>query len=235
MPLPSRTGAPTAVAAPVAATPVKATPSDSKPAKEAKADKKSEKKADKKADKKAEKKPKSDAKSAGGAGDAESVDIGLLDLRVGRIVSAEKHPDADSLYVEQVDVGEPAPRTVVSGLVRFIPVEQMQNRLAVLLCNLKPAKMRGVTSQAMVMCASTPDKVEILAPPATAQPGDLVTCEGFVRRAEAQLNPKKKIFEQVAPDLKTDSEKRATYRGVVWEVAGKGVVTSQTLTDVNIK
>lgn len=63
----------------------------------------------------------------------------------------------------------------VSGLVRFVPAEQMQNRMAVLLCNLKPAKMRGVTSQAMVMCASTPDKVEILDPPAGAQPGDHVS------------------------------------------------------------
>jgi len=36
---------------------------------------------------------------------------------------------------------------------------QMQNRLAVLLCNLKPAKMRGINSEAMVMCASTPEKV----------------------------------------------------------------------------
>lgn len=53
------------------------------------------------------------------------VDVSRLDLRVGRIISAEKHPDADSLYVEQVDVGEAAPRTVVSGLVKHIPLEQV--------------------------------------------------------------------------------------------------------------
>lgn len=56
---------------------------------------------------------------------------------------------------------------------------QMQNRMAVLLCNLKPAKMRGVVSQAMVMCASSPDKVEILDPPSGAVPGDRVTFQGF--------------------------------------------------------
>lgn len=55
----------------------------------------------------------------------------------------------------------------------------MQNRMAVLLCNLKPAKMRGVVSQAMVMCASSPDKVEILDPPSGAVPGDRVTFQGF--------------------------------------------------------
>lgn len=55
----------------------------------------------------------------------------------------------------------------------------MQNRMVVLLCNLKPAKMRGVVSQAMVMCASSPEKVEILDPPAGALPGDRVICQGF--------------------------------------------------------
>lgn len=48
-----------------------------------------------------------------------------LDLRVGHIIKAEKHPDADSLYVEQVDVGEASPRTVVSGLVKHIPLDQV--------------------------------------------------------------------------------------------------------------
>jgi aminoacyl tRNA synthase complex-interacting multifunctional protein 1 len=41
------------------------------------------------------------------------VDVGRLDFRVGRIVSAKKHPDADSLYVEEIDVGEGKARTVV--------------------------------------------------------------------------------------------------------------------------
>lgn len=53
------------------------------------------------------------------------VDVSRLDLRVGRIVTARKHPDADSLYVEEVDVGEAALRTVVSGLVKHVPLEQV--------------------------------------------------------------------------------------------------------------
>ncbi|KAL3202314.1 hypothetical protein MRX96_012097 [Rhipicephalus microplus] len=168
--------------------------------------------------------------------DSKPVDVSRLDLRVGRIMSAVKHPDADSLYVEQVDVGEEKPRTVVSGLVKFVPLDKMQNRMAVLLCNLKPAKMRGVTSEAMVMCASTPEKVEILAPPPGAQPGDRVVCDGYPGQPDAQLNPKKKIFEQVAPDLKTDSEKRATYRDQPWIVTGhQGHVTAETLCNVQIK
>lgn len=65
-----------------------------------------------------------------------------------------KHPEADSLYVEKIDLGEEKPRTIVSGLVNFIPIEQMQDRMVVVLCNLKAAKMRGIESQGMVLCAS---------------------------------------------------------------------------------
>lgn len=57
---------------------------------------------------------------------AELPPISSLDIRVGRIVKCEHHPDAESLYVEQIDVGEPEPRTIVSGLVKYVPLEQMQ-------------------------------------------------------------------------------------------------------------
>nr|CAD7396389.1 unnamed protein product [Timema cristinae] len=192
----------------------------------------------KKKEKKAKPATESKEKAGGkGAVTAEEppVDVGRLDLRVGRIMTAKRHPDADALYVEEVDVGEDKPRTVVSGLVKFVPLEAMQNRLAVLLCNLKPAKMRGVTSEAMVMCASSPDKVEILDPPEGSQPGDEIHVEGYPRVPDPVLNPKKKIFETVAPDLKTDMEGVATYKGSPFTVPGKGVVKAFTLFGVNVK
>lgn len=162
-------------------------------------------------------------------------DVSRLNLRIGLILTAKKHPDADSLYVEDVDVGEGRNRTVVSGLVRHVPIEDMQNRLAVFLCNLKPAKMRGVLSEAMVMCASTPEKVEILIPPPGSIPGDRVTCEGFEGEPDKELNPKKKIFEKVAPDLKTDNNRVASYKGVPWSVPSKGLIVAPTLANVQIK
>ncbi|MCH99811.1 putative methionine-tRNA ligase-like, partial [Trifolium medium] len=85
------------------------------------------------------------------------ITITRLDIRVGVIKKAEKHPDADSLYVEQIDVGEEQTRTVVSGLVKYIPLDEMQNRKVCVLCNLKPATMRGIKSQAMVLAASNDD------------------------------------------------------------------------------
>ena len=46
-----------------------------------------------------------------------------------------------------MDVGEEKPRTVISGLVKFIPEAEMQDRMAVIMCNLKPSKMRGIMSE----------------------------------------------------------------------------------------
>jgi len=58
--------------------------------------------------------------------------------------------------------GEEQPRTIVSGLVNYVPINEMQDRLVIVLCNLKPAKMRGVESSGMVLCASMYDKIFIL-------------------------------------------------------------------------
>lgn len=128
---------------------------------------------------KKEKPAKKDVVKKAPAEEEVAIDVSRLDLRVGKIVEVCRHPDAENLYLEKIDCGEAVPRTVVSGLVRFFTLEEMQNRMVIVLCNLKPAKMRGVVSEAMVMCASTPDKVEIMAPPEGAVPGDLVQCEGI--------------------------------------------------------
>ncbi|XP_041356904.1 aminoacyl tRNA synthase complex-interacting multifunctional protein 1-like isoform X2 [Gigantopelta aegis] len=165
----------------------------------------------------------------------ETIDISRLDMRIGKILSVKKHPDADTLYVEEVDIGEEKNRTVVSGLVKSVPLEQMQDRLAVFMCNLKPAKMRGVLSEGMIMCASTtPDKVEILIPPAGVKPGDRISFEGYPGEPDALLNPKKKIWETLKPFVKTDANKVATYKGVPFKVEGKGIVVAETLPNAQI-
>ncbi|GMT24200.1 hypothetical protein PFISCL1PPCAC_15497, partial [Pristionchus fissidentatus] len=168
-------------------------------------------------------------------GGADVIDIGRLDLRVGRIIKCDHHPDADSLYVEQIDVGEDSPRTVVSGLVKHIPIDQMQNRLVVVLCNLKPAKMRGVESRAMVMCASSPDKVEVMEVDGSAVPGTPVLCPPSLHRPDVQLNPKKKIWETVAEDLMVSAEGYAAWKGNPLLVGGATRMTAPTLRGVFVK
>lgn len=81
--------------------------------------------------------------------------IELLEIRVGKIIEIGKHPEGDSLYVEKVDVGEPAgPRTIVSGLVEYCTTDYLLNKNVVVLCNLKPRALKGVVSEGMLLCTS---------------------------------------------------------------------------------
>lgn len=141
--------------------------------------------------------------------------VSRIDFRVGYIKSCKKHEGADSLYVEEIDIGEEEPRTIVSGLVRWYPVEQMENRWVIVMANLKPASMRGIKSYGMVLCASAPDgsAVELLGPVDTSKvkPGDRLFVEGQEGEPEKTLNPKKKYWETVQPDLKTNDELIAHY------------------------
>jgi len=130
--------------------------------------------------------------------------VDYLDIRVGKIVEVGPHPDADSLYVEKIDLGEAEPRTVVSGLRKFVSEADMLNRTVAVVCNLKPAKMRGILSTGMVLCASNEDHtaVDPILIPEGSTVGSRIMVEGYGREAEEQINPKKKIFERVAPDMR---------------------------------
>jgi methionyl-tRNA synthetase len=80
-------------------------------------------------------------------------DFRKLDLRVGKIISAEDHPDAEKLFLLKVDIGEESPRQVVAGLKAHYSKEQITGKSMILVSNLKPAKLRGVVSQGMLLAA----------------------------------------------------------------------------------
>ncbi|XP_062846806.1 tyrosine--tRNA ligase, cytoplasmic [Trichomycterus rosablanca] len=172
-----------------------------------------------------------------GAAEDDEVIPSRLDLRVGKIVSVEKHPDADSLYLEKIDVGEEQPRTVVSGLVAYITQEELQDRLVVLLCNLKPQNMRGIESQAMLLCASVegePRKVEPLDPPEGSAPGDRVFVDGYSSGTpDDELKPKKKVFEKLQVDMKISDECVAQWKENDL-ITKLGKITCKTLKGGNI-
>lgn len=170
---------------------------------------------------------------------ADGADVTMLDIRVGKIVGIEKHPDADSLYVEQVDLGEPeGPRTIVSGLVKYVSLEDMQNKGVIVLANLKARNMRGIKSHGMLLCASNEEHtaVEPLTPPSGAAIGERIYFGDNSGQAEA-ANPnqlqKKKYWEAVQPLLKTDNEKRADFKGDTM-MTSVGPVTCATLVGANI-
>lgn len=153
----------------------------------------------------------------------------LIDLRVGHIVKAINHPDADSLYVSTIACGDPpgtdntseyegkVVRTVCSGLNGLIPLEEMQGRKIIAVCNLKPVKMRGIQSAAMVLAASPRSDdshagpVELVNPPAQAEAGERVYFEGWEGEPEGQLNPKKKVWDYCQAGFTTTDAKEVAF------------------------
>ncbi|XP_022743751.1 aminoacyl tRNA synthase complex-interacting multifunctional protein 1 [Durio zibethinus] len=142
--------------------------------------------------------------------------VSLLNIQVGLIRKAWKHPSADSLLVEEIDVGEAKLRQVVSGLAKYCSPEELVNRPVVLITNVKPGKLRDVMSEGLVLCASNEDHtiVEPLFPPAVAKPGERISFSGIDGKPEEVLNPKKKQLEKITPHLFTDEKGVATFKGI---------------------
>lgn len=141
--------------------------------------------------------------------------ISILNVQVGVIRKAWKHPSADSLLVEEIDLGDGNLRQVVSGLAKFCSPNELLNRRVVLITNVKPGKLRDVMSTGLVLCASSQDHtvVEPLIPPEGAKLGECVSFSGHEGKPEDVLNPKKKQLEKITPHLFTDDKGVATYKG----------------------
>jgi methionyl-tRNA synthetase len=80
-----------------------------------------------------------------------------LDLRVGEIKSAEEIPGADKLYKLKVDLGGEE-RELVAGIKKFYNIESLPGKKIVVLTNVEPRIIRGVTSHGMLLAASNEDK-----------------------------------------------------------------------------
>ncbi|XP_028778865.1 aminoacyl tRNA synthase complex-interacting multifunctional protein 1 isoform X2 [Neltuma alba] len=148
--------------------------------------------------------------------------VSLLNIQVGLIRKAWKHPSADSLLVEEIDVGDAKSRQVVSGLAKFCSPEELTNRRVVLITNVKPGKLRDVMSEGLVLCASNEDHtvVEPLLPPEGAKIGERVSFSGIDGKPEDVLNPKKKQLEKITPNLFTDEKGVATFKGIPFMTTG---------------
>ncbi|HTW77872.1 MAG TPA: methionine--tRNA ligase [Thermoplasmata archaeon] len=94
--------------------------------------------------------------------------------RSGRIRAATEHPSADKLYVLEVDIGEPKPRTIVAGLRPSYRSDELVGRSVVFLSNLAPRTIRRITSQGMVLAADDGDRAVLLEPPDGVPPGAFV-------------------------------------------------------------
>jgi methionyl-tRNA synthetase len=105
-----------------------------------------------------------------------------LDLRVGKILSAKDHPNADKLYVLEVDVGEK--RQLVAGIKKAYEAKVLIGKYIIVCVNLEPAELRGVESQGMLLAADDGINTEILEA-SKSKPGDAVMMEGYANSTES--------------------------------------------------
>ncbi len=101
-------------------------------------------------------------------------DFAKLALRIGLVLSAERHPNADKLLVLKVDVGEPEPRTIVAGIAAAYAPEDLVGKTITVVANLKPVKLRGIVSQGMLLAAGGADVAALLSPIKPVPPGTIV-------------------------------------------------------------
>lgn len=142
--------------------------------------------------------------------------------------------------MEQINLGEAeGPRTIVSGLRKYVTVEALLGRSVLVLANLKPRNMRGIKSNGMLLCASNADHTEVepLSPPDGAEIGERVYFgDDGADQPEAALPnqlQKKKFWEACQPLLKTDSQRVAQFEGKTM-LTKAGPVVAASLADANI-
>ncbi|MEE9115482.1 MAG: class I tRNA ligase family protein, partial [Thermoplasmata archaeon] len=100
----------------------------------------------------------------------EEEETDMMDIRVAKVLSVEDHPNADKLQVMRIDIGTEK-RTIVSGLKGHYENEELDAMNIIVLCNLQPAKLRGIESRGMLLAAEDGDVVSLLVDGSGAEPG----------------------------------------------------------------
>ena len=167
--------------------------------------------------------------------EAAPVDISKLDIRVGVIQEAWEHEEADKLFCEKIDIGEEEPRQIASGLRAYYEAQELVGKRVIVLANLKARKLMGFLSHGMVLCASNDDSVVFVNPPVDAAIGERVACAGFEGEpATENAVLKKKILDKVFPDLNTDSNGVASYKGIPLTAGSGSCVAEGGLADAQV-
>ncbi len=101
-------------------------------------------------------------------------DFSKLDLRVAKVLSAEKHPNADRLLVLKISLGTEE-RTIVAGIAQHYSPDELIGKNIIVIANLKPRKLRGIESQGMLLAAHDNGKVVLLTTDKDVNPGSYVS------------------------------------------------------------
>ena len=126
------------------------------------------------------------------------------ELIVGRITAVEKHPNAEKLFVETIDLGpDRGSRTVVSGLAGHYVPEQLLERIVVVVANLKPAKLRGTESHGMLLAAENSDGIVGIVT-TDADPGTMLAHAGETHGLSDNALITIDTFAKIALEMRSD-------------------------------
>jgi methionyl-tRNA synthetase len=100
-------------------------------------------------------------------------DFKKIELVVAQIKEVKEHPNADRLYVLQVDTGKDV-RQIVAGIRKAYTPEQLIGRKIILIANMEPAVIRGEASNGMLLAASNPDGMALVTPEKDIALGSIV-------------------------------------------------------------
>jgi methionyl-tRNA synthetase len=148
-----------------------------------------------------------------------------ISLKVAKIISVERNPDSDKLYIEHLDDGSGADRVIQSGLVPYLKEEELLGKHVIIADNLKPRKMRGIESRGMLLACDYKDGekdcVEVLNCP-WAKPGTQVILEG----SQSDTEPKQEIDADTFFMIQIETVKNQVQIGGISLIAdGKKVMT----------
>ena len=102
-------------------------------------------------------------------------DFAKLDIRVGTVVAAEQHPNADKLLRFDIDLGEAKPRQIVSGIAAYFDPKTLVGKQVTVVANLAPRKLRGLESQGMILTAESENGLKLIVPAGEVPPGSSVS------------------------------------------------------------
>jgi methionyl-tRNA synthetase len=145
-------------------------------------------------------------------------DIFPLDLKVAEIKEIKEHPDADKLFVMKIDAGEERQRDLVAGLRKYYSADELLGKKIILVSNLKPAKLRGVVSEGMLLAADDGSKVRVLTVK-KANPGVHVRIEGY------ENNHEKIDYEDFEKIKMTTKDGKIIYNNIVLKAGDEDVFT----------
>jgi methionine--tRNA ligase beta chain len=102
-------------------------------------------------------------------------DFARVQLRVARVLEVRDHPNANKLYILDIDLGpELGKRQLVAGLKPYLAPEALKGTLVIVVANLEPALLRGERSEGMLLAAQDGDKVVPLTVTAEVAPGSKI-------------------------------------------------------------